>query len=134
MSAPQFLLDTNTLSYFLRGEGRVAQQMFSRKPGELAISSLSHFELRRGALKAKWSTARWGALQKALSALSMLPFDAACAESSAQIAAALEAQGRPIGPIDTLIAGAALANGLTLVTRNLDEFKRVKGLTVLDWY
>ena len=42
--------------------------------------------------------------------------------------------GKPIGPHDALIAATALAHGATLVTRNLREFRRVKGLRVEDWY
>jgi tRNA(fMet)-specific endonuclease VapC len=47
---------------------------------------------------------------------------------------ALEARGLPIGPLDVLIAGTALAHGATLVTRNLREFSRVEGLKLENWY
>jgi tRNA(fMet)-specific endonuclease VapC len=45
----------------------------------------------------------------------------------------LKARGTPIGPYDTLIAGQAMARGLTLVTRNTREFERVVGLSVENW-
>lgn len=47
--------------------------------------------------------------------------------------AALEKQGTPIGPLDTLIAAQALSLGVTLVTNNTREFNRVPKLTVVDW-
>ena len=49
------------------------------------------------------------------------------------IRAKLEAAGKPVGPLDTLIAAHALSLGVVLVTNNLREFRRVPGLTVEDW-
>ena len=51
----------------------------------------------------------------------------------ADIRAALEAAGTPIGPLDLLIAAQARSIGATLVTANAEEFVRVKGLKVLAW-
>ena len=53
---------------------------------------------------------------------------------AARIRATLEQRGEPIGPIDVLIAGTALAQTAVLVTRNVREFERVPGLQVEDWY
>jgi tRNA(fMet)-specific endonuclease VapC len=50
------------------------------------------------------------------------------------VRAQLEAQGTPIGAVDTMIAGVALAHGLILVTRNVREFERVQGLQILNWF
>jgi tRNA(fMet)-specific endonuclease VapC len=46
----------------------------------------------------------------------------------------LAARGTPIGAYDILIAGQALARGLTLVTRNLREFERIPELSLENWY
>jgi tRNA(fMet)-specific endonuclease VapC len=62
-----------------------------------------------------------------------LPFDDQAAEIYGHIRAALEKQGKLIGPYDLLIAAIALANNVTLVTHNLDEFKRVPNLVLEDW-
>jgi tRNA(fMet)-specific endonuclease VapC len=64
----------------------------------------------------------------------ILPFGEAEARAAARIRADLETVGKPIGPHDVLIAATALAHGATLVTRNLRESRRVKGLLVEDWY
>jgi len=63
-----------------------------------------------------------------------VPFDAGAAREAAAADALLRRAGLPIGPMDTLIAGAALAHGATLVTHNLSEFRRIRGLRVEDWY
>lgn len=53
--------------------------------------------------------------------------------ATARLRAALKARGQPIGAIDALIAGQALARGWTLVTSNVREFSRVEGLEIQDW-
>ena len=66
--------------------------------------------------------------------VNLLPFGEAEARATAELRAALEKLGKPIGPIDTLIAGTAIANRALLVTHNTSEFSRVSGLKVVDWY
>ena len=63
----------------------------------------------------------------------LLPFDPAAARAAADIRAALETKGTPIGPYDLLIAGQAISNGLTLITGNTNEFGRVPGLRLASW-
>ncbi|MDC0685589.1 PIN domain-containing protein [Sorangium atrum] len=60
-------------------------------------------------------------------------FDDLAAEHDARIRSDLEGDGQPIGSMDLLIASIALANGLILVTHNVREFSRVKGLPLEDW-
>jgi tRNA(fMet)-specific endonuclease VapC len=62
-----------------------------------------------------------------------LAFDDLAAEEYGRIRAHLDGLGMAIGPNDLLIASIAVANGLTLVTHNTSEFKRVPGLNVEDW-
>jgi tRNA(fMet)-specific endonuclease VapC len=69
-----------------------------------------------------------------VSLLTILPFGSAEARAAARVRSGLERQGLPIGPLDTLIAGTAMAHGLTLVTHNVEEFGRVEGLAIVDWY
>ena len=73
-------------------------------------------------------------LQQLLSRVNLVPFDRDSAVAAATIRAQLEQQGTPIGPLDVLIAGTALAFQATLVTHNVKEFSRVSGLAIADWY
>ena len=68
-----------------------------------------------------------------LSPITILDFDEKAAEEYGRIRAELEKKGTPIGPMDTLIAGHAKAEGLILVTNNTREFNRVADLMVEDW-
>ena len=63
----------------------------------------------------------------------MVDFTPGAASASAAIRAELARVGKPIGPYDLMIAGHARALSLTLVTRNLREFRRVRGLSVEKW-
>jgi tRNA(fMet)-specific endonuclease VapC len=60
-------------------------------------------------------------------------FDDEDAKAAGRVRAALERSGNSIGPYDLLIAGQALARGLTVVTANVSEFGRVPGLELVDW-
>jgi tRNA(fMet)-specific endonuclease VapC len=66
--------------------------------------------------------------------VSLLGFGAAEAEAAAGLRARLQEQGCPIGPLENLLAGTALAHGLVLVTHNTREFARIEGLQLEDWY
>lgn len=129
-----FVLDTNTLVYFFRGEGLVAQRLLSTPPAEVAIPAIVVFELETGLQKSSDPKKRRGQLELLLQATTVLPFGLAEARAAASIRATLEQAGTPIGPMDTLIAATALAQRATLVSRNTREFGRVPGLTVVDWY
>lgn len=129
-----YVLDTNTLSYYFRGEGRVAERLSSVSPSDVAIPSIVLFEIESGIARSPEATKRRSQLDSALSAVEVLPFGRNEARTAAKVRADLEARGKPIGPYDVLIAGTALAHGATLVTRNVREFRRVPGLTVENWF
>jgi tRNA(fMet)-specific endonuclease VapC len=132
-----FALDTNTVSYFFRGEGRVAATLLSKPRRMIAVPSVVRYELRRGLLALPASRARAAkleALDAFLASVQSLPFDDAAAEVAAAIHAQLKRAGKPIEPHDLLIAATALAAGATLVTNNVREFRQVKSLVLENWF
>ena len=129
-----YLLDTNTLIYFFKDLGNVAEMIFSKSPKDIAISTITLYELEVGIAKSNNPRKRKKQLESFVSGLIMLPFASEDAKVSAKIRAELENQGIPIGPLDNLIAGTALRFNTTLVTHNTKEFSRVKGLTIEDWF
>lgn len=129
-----FLLDTNTLIYFFKGQGKVAEHLFAVAPGEVAISSVSLYEIEVGIAKSAQPAKRRRQFDTFLAAVMVFPFDRAAARAAATLRVDLERRGLPIGPLDNLIAGVALTHGATLVTRNTREFSRLPGLAVIDWY
>ena len=129
-----FAVDTNTLIYFFKGVGRVAERMLATTPGEVAVPAVVLYEIETGIAKSSHPEKRRAQLEQLIDVVSIVPFDRAAATQAARIRAVLEHAGQPIGPLDTLIAGTTMAVGATLVTHNLREFGRIPDLTVIDWY
>lgn len=127
-------LDTNTLIYFFKGEGRVADKLLERAPRDIGIPAIVLFELQVGIAKSSSPEKRTRQLAELTSVVQVLPFHQREARAAAGIRATLEQEGRSIGPYDTLIAGTALAHGAILVSRNTREFDRIEALRVENWY
>lgn len=132
-AVPRYLLDTNICIYIInRKPPEVFRHFDGLSVGEIAISSITGAELAHGVAKSG-SPRNQQALEKFLTPLDILPFDAQAMQHYGRLRAQLEKQGTPIGPLDTLIAAHALALGCTLVTNNLREFERVPGLSLENW-
>lgn len=129
-----FALDTNTLIYYFKGLGQVAACLQSHKPSELAIPIVVLYEIETGLAKSIHPAKRRKQLDTVLSIVKVLPFDRAATRETATLRATLEALGQPLGAMDYLIAGIALAHNATLVTHNTREFERVPKLQLVDWF
>lgn len=130
----KYILDTNTIIYFFKGSGQVADNLLQTPPKDIGIPAIVLYELEVGLGKSKAPSKRRKQLQTLVDLVSVIPFGNEEAECAAKVRTSLEKLGTPIGPIDNLIAGTALANKVTLVTHNTSEFKRIKGLKLIDWY
>ena len=129
-----YILDTNTLIYYFKNQGNVAQNLEAVSPENIVISTIVLFELQVGLAKSMSPTKRSQQLQQLLRRVTLVPFDRDSALAAGTIRAQLEQQGTPIGPMDILIAGTAVALQGTIVTRNGREFSRIVGLPIVDWY
>ncbi len=130
------VLDSNTISYYFRGDPQVVPRLQALRPAELGVPAVVEYELRYGILRLPQEAAepRLAALVQFLRPMQMLPFDSECAALAARIRVDLEAAGTPIGPHDTLIAATALRHQATLITRNVRAFARVSGLQWQNWH
>jgi tRNA(fMet)-specific endonuclease VapC len=132
--APRYLLDTNVLSDFVKGNEAVQARLRATPPGELAVSSVTVMEIDYGlALQPARARKIQPVIDAIFESVMLLPFTTEDARAAGAVRAALRRRGRPIGPYDVLLAGSALARGLTLVTANTAEFERVAGLLLEDW-
>ena len=129
----RYMLDTNICVFAIRQQtpGVLAALRAHAAEG-IGISSIAASELWFGVEKST-SAKNAKALTQFLSPLEIAPFDEAATQIYGRIRAALEAKGKTIGPLGTLIAAHALALDVTLVTNNTKEFRRVPGLRVVDW-
>jgi tRNA(fMet)-specific endonuclease VapC len=129
-----FVLDTNSLVYFFKGQGRVAERLFATPPSEIGVPAIVLYELEVGIAKSSAPKKRRKQLAELVDLVNFLPFGELEVRSAATLRADLEKRGKPIGFLDTLIAGTAIANRAVLVTHNIREFGRVPGLEAVDWY
>jgi tRNA(fMet)-specific endonuclease VapC len=128
-----YLLDTDTCIGVLRQHPGIIQKLSSLTPADCAVSMVTVYELFCGLSKAHDPGRERGKVERFVSVIIELPLDRAAAESAARIRGELENQGNIIGPYDLLIAGQAIASGLTLVSNNVREFQRVTGLRLESW-
>ena len=130
----KYLLDTDTCSYISSGKPPAVRERFELLArGELGMSSVTYGELAFGCFKHK-NPAKYLAILEQLSGLvPVLPLDQGTATHYGDIRAFLQTKGTPIGPNDLWIAAHARSAGLTLVTNNVREFRRVPKLKVENW-
>ncbi|MEO6212214.1 MAG: type II toxin-antitoxin system VapC family toxin [Vicinamibacterales bacterium] len=126
------MLDTDTVSWALRGQGAVPTRLLEHRPSQLCVSSITLAELRFGA-DAKGSRKLHGLIDTFVQSVAVMPFDEAAAGRFGPVASALARRGEPIGTFDTLMAAHALSLGLTFVTNNVKHFQRVPGLKTANW-
>ncbi len=130
----RFLLDTNICIYAMKSRPEsVTRRLAAARSSDLAISSVTVFELWYGVQRSKAVARNSEALREFLAPLRQLEFDADDAAVCGKIRADLDVKGTPIGPYDLQIAAQALRRKLTLVTHDTAEFKRIAGLKVVDW-
>ncbi len=129
-----YVLDTNTLIYFFKGLANVPDRLLATPPRGIGVPTVVVYELLVGLRKSTSPEKRAEQLESLLAWANVLPFGLPEAGAAARIRVNLERQGQPIGPYEILTAATALANRAVLVSRNVEEFGRVPGLTVEDWY
>ena len=132
-----YLLDTNACIALINGKPasvRVRFQKATEAGAEMLVSSIVAFELWCWVAKSARPDAKAARVETFfLGPVRLMAFDEEDAKITGMIRATMEAAGRPIGKYDLLIAGQALRHKMTLVTANIREFRRVKGLEWQDW-
>jgi tRNA(fMet)-specific endonuclease VapC len=128
------MLDTNAcIAIIRRRPETVLTRLRGKQIGQVGVSAITVAELEYGAAKSSHPEAARDALADFLLPLEIAPFDEAAAREYGRVRHDLERRGTPIGPLDTQIAAHAVSLGATIVTANVGEFRRVKGLVVEDW-
>ena len=136
MSA-RFLIDTNVCIHLINRGPQVemlAGQIGQYGRDQVLISSITVAELEFGIAKSTRREQNRIRFDLFLAQFEIAPFDARAASFYGPLRLALQASGKPIGPLDTLIAAHSLALDTCLVTNNTREFERVQGLRIEDWF
>lgn len=129
----KYLLDTNTCIYAMKGTyPSVLRKFHEHGRGSLALSALVAAELAYGVENSQRESNR-AQLDLFLQSIPVLPWQQTAMWHYARERTRLKRAGTPIGEMDLLIASQALDLGLTVVTINEGEFRRVQGLRVENW-
>ena len=129
-----YLLDTCSVSDFLKDDPSTCRHMRSVFGTNVCVSSFSVLELYYGvAIMQHPSMVLKAGIDDFLLGVVVLSFGAETAIQAAKLRAALKRKGIGVGAYDVLIAATALAHGLTLVSSNEREFKRIPELQVENW-
>jgi len=131
--AIRYLLDTNTVSYVIKGNFPQVRERLLKVPiSEVGISVITEAELRFVVARLPHAAKLGTVVDEFLLRVDVLVWDSAAARQYARLRAALEVTGEPMGNLDLMIAAQALAVGAILVS-NDRVFRRVKGLKIEDW-
>ena len=129
-----YLLDTNICTYIINKKPSVVlKRVQSKQPGQIAISTITLAELEYGVARSRYPDRNRIALLEFLFPFMILDFDPEASVEYGQIRALLDAKGRPVGPMDLLLAAQAKSHNLILVTNNEKEFRRIDGLRIENW-
>jgi tRNA(fMet)-specific endonuclease VapC len=129
----RYMLDTNVISDLIRNpKGKAAKRIARVGENNICTSIIVAAELRYGCAK-KGSERLLKSVEDLLAEIDVLPFESPADVEYGNIRSELENAGKPIGANDFLIAAHAAAVNATIVTANVDEFKRVRGLKVENW-
>lgn len=130
----KYLLDTNICIFALKTPSpALRQKLRATTPADIAVSAITAAELRFGADNSSRKKENHRILDNFLDNFAVLTFDEPATRAYGEIRAVLRRKGKPVGPLDTLIAAHAISANLTLVTNNTRELRRVPGLSVEDW-
>ena len=129
---PIYMLDTDSVSLALRGQGDVAERILDHRPSDICISSITLAELRYGAEKRK-SQKLHALITVFVDSVAVLLFDETASVEFGIVATALAQKGQPIGTFDTLLAAHALSLDLIFVSNNGRHFGRVPNLKIENW-
>jgi predicted nucleic acid-binding protein len=125
------LLDTNVISFLLKGDSRARSYAPYLQDRMLAISFMTVAELFQWAAIRNWGARRMSQLETSLQSYIILPFDIALCRWWGEIRAKCRAVGRPISPQDAWIAATALRYHLPLVTHNPTDFEVIEELELI---
>ena len=123
------LLDTNIVSYILKGHSLAARYQPHLAGHALAVSFMTVAEMYEGALRAGWGIRRLTQLEAALRGYLVIPADPDVCRLWGAVR--VQRRTRPIGAADAWIAASALRHGCDLVTHNPADFQGIAGLTVI---
>ena len=128
----RYMLDTNAVSHLIKAHPVLVKRVTAAPMAALCISAISEGELLFGLAKRPAARQLHAAVTEFLKRVDVVPWDSSAAEHYGTLRASMEAQGKPLAPLDMLIGAHAVSVGAVLVT-NDRTFQSIRDLQVEDW-
>ena len=128
-------LDTDFIVALLRNRPEAVKKAeeYDAVKAEISTTSMNAFEIYLGAFRSRMAEKNVKQADDLLNAIKVLELDLESSRKASEILSRLIREGEPIDLRDAIIAGIALTNGCTLITRNTEPFKRITGLSIETW-
>ena len=128
-------LDTDFIVALLRNHPEAVKKAeeYDSVKAEISTTSMNAFEIYLGAFRSRMAEKNVKQADSLLNAIKILELDLESSRKASEILSRLIREGEPIDLRDAIIAGIALTNGCTLITRNTEHFKRITGLSIETW-
>ncbi|MEW6068359.1 MAG: type II toxin-antitoxin system VapC family toxin [Nitrospirota bacterium] len=129
----KFILDTDSCIYWLKGNENIERSIIRHGLGNILITVITECELFYGAYKSMKKEKNLAVVTELKTKIKTLHTLSGVPAIYGKIKTELELQGQTLDDADLLIASIALLNNATLVTNNIEHFKRINGLKIENW-
>lgn len=129
----KYLIDSDILSYIATGDETTVRNYKMHRNDELCISPITTLEQYFGMEHPDYDEAEGLRVMKLMETLIPIPFDERAGRQAGLVRSFLNSPKRNATPLDTLLAGHALALGAVLVTNNEKDFAKIPGLRIENW-
>lgn len=128
------ILDTNIISYYLRGNDPVVEKLgqYSQFHDYLTFSLLTYYELK-GGLRYRDARNLLTRFEELATDSEILMLTLATMDIASDIYVDLRSRGLLIAPMDLLIAASAIEHDCLLVTANVRHFQNITALNYENW-
>ncbi len=127
----KYILDSDILIYFLKGERKIVDKVLSLSKKNLYITIINYTELLYGIYNSTNISQNKEKILPFLDSFKILQFDKKSSEIFAKLKSKLKKEGKIIADMDLMIASITISNNATLFTNNLKHFERIKNLKIL---
>lgn len=129
----KFILDTDTCIYWLKGNERIEKKIIQAGLANIFITVITECELFYGAFKSSKKEKNLSVIRELKKKIQVLHTTNGIPYIYGKLKSDLESKGRLIDDADLLIASISLSNNITLVTNNVEHFRRIPGLKIENW-
>lgn len=128
-----YLLDTDTLIYFLKGNEAVVRNFRACTDIPKALSVITYGELVHGCRKSERVVENLAKVHRLAELYPIIDVTRSVMDSFGEIKASLSAAGTTVDDFDLMIGCTALTLNYAVVSNNTKHYQKIPGLRVVNW-